>query len=251
MRHTLLRLTLLMFTLTITASLWAQNPLRVSILGDSYSTFEGYLSCDTNHVWYFNADNPKHHPRNDVGRVEQTWWHQVIERLGARLERNNAFSGATVCYCGYQKDAANAGHVAVAGLERFADYSNRSFVNRATELGQPDLILICGATNDSWCGAPIGEYIYDNWTDEQLHYFRPAMAKMLAIITARYPKARVLFILNSELKESINESCHTICQYYGVPCLDLHDIDKQGGHPSVAGMKTFADQVLEELKVKN
>lgn len=62
---------------------WAQS-LReyrpaVSILGDSYSTFENYLSCDSNAVWYWNGK----HENTDVTTVEQTWWHQLItKRVG-------------------------------------------------------------------------------------------------------------------------------------------------------------------------
>lgn len=109
-------------------------------------------------------------------------------------------------------------------------------------------VVVCGATNDSWCGAPIGDYIFGNWTDKQLYSFRPAMAKLLYDLKGNYPKARIVFILNSELKDEINESVHTICKHYNVPCLDLHNIEKQSGHPSVAGMKAFADQVVEFLK---
>ena len=79
---------------------WAQS-LReyrpaVSILGDSYSTFENYLSCDSNAVWYWNGK----HENTDVTTVEQTWWHQLITKKGWRLDKNNSFSGSTVCFTG-------------------------------------------------------------------------------------------------------------------------------------------------------
>ena len=201
----------------------AADSLRVTIFGDSYSTFQGWLSCDTNEVWY----SPEMTHKNDCRAVEQTWWHQVLGRMGWRLERNNSYSGSTVCFTGYRKE----------------DYTNRSFVNRLAYLGEPDLILCCAATNDSWCGAPIGEYKYADWTREDLFTFRPAMAKLCEGLRTHYPKARVLFILNSELKPEINESVEVICRHYGIELLRLHDIDKQAGHPSVAGMKAMADQV--------
>ncbi|MDO4757323.1 MAG: SGNH/GDSL hydrolase family protein, partial [Parabacteroides sp.] len=34
------------------SSLLAQSAKSVSILGDSYSTFQGYMQPDTNVVWY-------------------------------------------------------------------------------------------------------------------------------------------------------------------------------------------------------
>ncbi len=213
------------------------DTLSFAILGDSYSTFEGYLTPDTNFIWYFTPENPQLHTKNDVRKVEETWWYQTIKAMNGRLEVNNSFSGSTICYSGYKKDKDNGG-----------DYSDRAFVTRSNKLGNPDVILVCGATNDSWAGAPIGEYVYGNQTREQLYSFRPAMAKLLADLRTNYPCARIVFILNSELKESINESVHTICRHYSVPCIDLHDIDKQGGHPSVAGMKAFAEQVVSFLK---
>ena len=241
---TLICLTLLPLGRSGGGLLFAQ---KISILGDSYSTFEGYMANDTNAIWYFKTDNPQRNKKNDVTKVEETWWHQLINTtMGYSLEVNNSYSGATICYTGYSK--GNEPRVPIAALSSHRDYSNRSFVNRSNTLGNPDIILVCGGTNDSWCGAPVGEYIYGNWTTEQLYYFRPAMAKLLYDLKGNYPTARLLFILNSELKESINESVHTICKHYGVECLDLKDIEKQGGHPSVKGMAEFSRQVRKALR---
>ena len=204
------------------------EPVRISILGDSYSTYEGWLTPDTNAIWYADAGSKWHQKANDVDNVSQTWWYSVIEQSGARLERNNSFSGSTICNTGYDK----------------ADYSDRSFITRSPYLGDPDLIFVFGATNDSWAGAPVGEYMYGNWTLASLYSFRPAMSKLLADLRTNYPAARIIFILNTELTEEINSSVLTICRHYDIPCLVLSDIDKQWGHPSQKGMKQIADQVL-------
>lgn len=229
MKHrALLILLLSLFATTLSAA--RRDSLRVTIFGDSYSTFEGYLTPDTNEVWYFAP--PRQQPGNDVSRVEQTWWWQVKENLGWKVDRVNAYSGSTVCFTGYNR----------------ADYTARSFVTRLPNLGEPDVILVCAATNDSWAGAPIGEYKYGDWTTRDLYSFRPAMAKLCYGLNTQYPNAKVLFILNSELKESINESVRTICRHYGIHLLELKDVDKQKGHPSVAGMKAIAKQVTEYVK---
>lgn len=204
----------------------AQSAKSVSILGDSYSTYQGYVEPDTNRLWYI-VDKP----RNDVHRVSETWWHLFIKENGYKLCKNNSFSGATICNTGYDK----------------ADYSQRSFIKRMTNLGCPDIIFIFGATNDSWAGAPIGNYQYGGWTRQDLYSFRPAMAYMLEYMTNRYPNVELHFILNSELSDAINEACRTICAHYGVDLIELHDIDKQGGHPSVKGMRQIADQLNEHL----
>lgn len=207
-----------------------RDSIRVTFFGDSYTTYEGYLTPDTNEVWYFRP--PRQQNGNDVSRVEETWWWQVKENLGWKVDRVNAYSGSTVCFTGYRNE----------------DYTPRSFVTRMSNLGEPDVILVCAATNDSWCGAPIGEYKYGEWTREELFCFRPAMAKMCWGLRTHYPKSKVLFILNSELKESINESVRTICKHYDIPVLELQNVDKQKGHPSVAGMKSIADQVCKWIR---
>ena len=78
---------------------FAQSKKAVSILGDSYSTFEGYLQPDTNSIWYYTL--PRH--KTDVVSVRQTWWHQLIRENDYRLCVNNSFSGATICNTGYRK----------------------------------------------------------------------------------------------------------------------------------------------------
>ena len=60
--------------------------------------------------------------------------------------------------------------------------------------------------------------------------------------------AKVFFILNDKLKSDINDSVHAICKHYNVPCIDLKDIDKQSGHPSVKGMQQMADQVVKAVR---
>ena len=200
----------------------------VSILGDSYSTFEGYVTPNTNEMWYYEENGNK----VDVSDVTQTWWWQVIKESGYKFCINNSYSGSTIGYQGYDGN----------------DYFERSFLTRMDNLGTPDIIFIFGATNDSWAGEPVGEYKYDNWRKSDFYTFRPAMAYMLNHMIRRYPNVDIYFILNSELRDDISESCRQICRHYNVPCIDLHDIDKQNGHPSVKGMRSIADQVKAAMK---
>lgn len=202
-----------------------QAQKRVSILGDSYSTFKGHVTPEKNAIWY-----PAN--KNDVVKLEQTWWYQFINNYGYILDTNNSFSGSTICNTGYRQE----------------DYSDRSFITRMNNLGNPDLILIFGATNDSWAGAPIGEYKYDSWTQEELYSFRPALAYLLSNLQYLYPQAKVYYLLNSELKSSINESVYTICKHYDTPVITLYNIEKQQGHPSIAGMQAISMQLQNFLE---
>ena len=176
---------LLLITLYSSIS-FAQSLKSISILGDSYSTFEGYLQPDT-----------------------------------------NSFSGATICNTGYNQ----------------ADYSDRSFITRMDKLGCPDIIFIFGATNDCWAGSPLGDYKYEGWTKEDLYTFRPAMAYLLDHMIDRYPNVEIYFLLNSGLKEEFNESVRAICNHYNIDCIELHDIDKKSGHPSIKGMEQISEQI--------
>ena len=206
-------------------SVWAFAQTKtVSVLGDSYSTFEGYLTPQTNAVWYFEKYNPK---QTDVQDVSQTWWHQLIKKQGWQLMMNNSFSGATICNTGYNK----------------ADYTDRSFITRMKNLGCPDVIFIFGATNDSWAHSPIGEFKYEGITQEDLWSFRPAMARMLQWMKNRYVNTDIYFILNDGLSPEITSSAKTICERYEVKCIELNGIDKKAGHPSVEGMRQIAEQV--------
>lgn len=207
----------------------AQSAKSVSILGDSYSTFQGYVQPDTNVVWYWDSPDAQN---TDVHSVGETWWYQFIRKNGYRLCMNNSFSGSTVCNSGYKRNNPD-----------FADYSDRSFVTRMTNLGCPDIIFIFGGTNDAWAGSPIGEYKYAGWTKEDLFSFRPAMAKMLDFMKNRYLNVELYFILNDGLQDEINESVKTICEHYQVPCIVLKDIDKINGHPSIKGMNQICEQV--------
>ncbi len=209
----------------------AGNGKSVSILGDSYSTFDGYVTPSNNLVWYDRTPVPG---KTDVGKVTQTWWHKFVKDNGYKLCENNSYSGSTICNTGYHDD----------------DYSDRSFISRVGNLGCPDVILIFGGTNDSWAGSPIGEYKYDNWSRYDLYSFRPAMAYMLSEISDRYPNVEVYVILNDDLKDDIDNSVKEVCRHYGVDCIELKEIDKMSGHPTIKGMTQIADQVAAYINAK-
>ena len=219
-----------LFLFICCATAMAQAKPSVSILGDSYSTFEGYLTPDTMDIWYFeNKQDPR---RTDVKSVGETWWMQLIKKKNWKLELNNSWSGSTICYSGYGDE----------------DYRLRSFITRVPALGSPDIILIFGGTNDSWSNAPVGEYKYADWRRADLYTFRPAMACMLHKIKERYPTADIYFISNDGLKSEITESMAQICKHYDVPMIQLENISKTAGHPNVKGMTQIAEQLDKAIK---
>jgi len=212
-------LIVLLCVATLASAQQEYKPL-MSVLGDSYSTFAGYVEPAGNKAWY-----PRE--KNDCKAVEQTWWHLLATRMGYRLCQNNSYSGATICNTGYDKN----------------DYSDRSYVTRMVNLGAPDIVFIFGGTNDSWAHSPMGDFKYADWKGEDLYQFRPAMAYMIDFMQKRYINVKLYFILNNELSDELTTSAIDICRHYGVGCIQLKDIDKQLGHPSTKGMQQIADQV--------
>ena len=214
------KLFLLMLMVATFACSSAQKK-KVSVLGDSYSTFVGVIPA--NYASFYPND------RNDVTEIDQTWWSLYIKAKGYALEKNDSWGGTTICGTGYGR----------------MDSSRNNFIARVNSLGHPDIIFVFGGTNDDWANSPIGEYQYADWTKEDCKNFRPALACLIDLLQKRYPKAEICFILNSELKEPTNESMREICKHYNVKLVELHDIEKQNGHPSISGMKSICEQLLE------
>ena len=223
----MMKRSIFLFALLLSLTAVAQQCLRISILGDSYSTYQNYIP-EGNEVWYFEPMDARN---TDVNDVRQTWWWQVVKEGGYLLEKNESYSGATICYTGYNDE----------------DYSPRSFITRLPRVGSPDILLIFGNTNDSWCGAKIGEYQYKDWKRADLYTYRPALAKLLNDAQCRYPNARIYFIQNTELRKEITESTAVICKHYGIPVIQLNNIEKKSGHPNQKGMKAISEQVLKAI----
>lgn len=207
-----------------------EQKVKVSILGDSYSTFEGYV-VEGNELWY--GSSPQWNRGNDVVRVWDTWWHQLIDDNGLQLEVNDSWSGSTVCTTSYN------------GVHR----PDNAFISkmRIDRLGNPDVILVFGGTNDMWAGSPLGDYQYADWTEDDLRNFRPALCYLFDQLHKHYPNALIYNIENTELRSEFYESCEVICKHYGVTRVRLHHISKQLGHPSIDGMNAIARQVWDVI----
>lgn len=204
------------------------------ILGDSYSTFEGWIP-EGYECWYYKNGRAE----TDVNKVEQTWWHQLIEATGANLVKNESYSGTLISHSGYNK----------------LDYFKKSFVTRLNKVieqglfaqNRIDTVFIFGGTNDTWAETPIGKPQYDNWTTEDLYASVPAFCYLLHRVKEVAPKARIITIFNSDLKESLVEGCKEACERYGAERIELQNIEKENGHPNVQGMKQIFEQVLEYI----
>lgn len=224
------------------ASIVGRHYGTFSVIGDSYSSFDGYMADSEAATWY-PASNHGMDDTNDVENVEQTWWYKFANNYGSRLIENDSWSGSAISYDGYG--------------EGTDDGKATSLVTRRNKLTTPELILVFGGTNDAWVANDsgttatfLGDYVYSGWTETQLEKFRPALAYLLHNLKREHIGAKIVFMLNTGIS-SIEPSVDAICEHYGVSVLKLHDIAKAHSHPTEAGMTAIANQLTAFLKAGN
>ncbi len=205
---------------------------NVLILGDSYSTFEGFNPKE-NRVWY----NQGGHERTDVTKVEETWWHLLFKDTESNLVLNESFSGATVC----NTERPIIPHTS------FIYRLNNLIENKFFTENKIDTVFIFGGTNDSWIDSPIGKNKYEAWTKEDLEEVLPAFCYVVATIKKLLPNANVVAIVNTELKEEIAQGFQEAIEYFKITPIILKEISKLNGHPAVKGMSQIKDQILKAL----
>ena len=208
---------------------------NVFILGDSYSTFEGAIEKEC-WLWYYKE------PQNDtdVCKAEQTWWMQLLKHTDSNLVRNSSFSGTKICHTGW----GNADW-----SEKFSFCARiRNMVNEGYfKENHIDTFIIFGGTNDSWCGSPLGEINYGEKTEEELFSFMPAYCYLIETVKANCPNAKIVTVVNTDLKPEIVGCFKEVSAHFGTELIELHDIEKQSGHPNIKGMKQIFEQILEAI----
>ena len=203
---------------------------NVLIIGDSYSTFRGYIP--EGYAVYYDENSG-----TDVFKVENTWWHRFVSETGINLVLNDSWSGSTVCYTGRQSP----------------EYGYRSsFVNRMHLMlredffkkNNVDTVFIFGATNDSWLETtPKGEPQLSDWNEEDLYSTLPAISYMLHRLKEELPDGNVVYIINTDLQEKIVDAIKEASDKFGTSYIELKDIDKTSGHPTTKGMAQICEQV--------
>jgi len=204
-----------------------------SILGDSYSTFQGFIP--QGYACYY----PKPQSVQDVLQVEHTWWYQLMQRRQLKLLQNNSYSGSTVCT--HVRDGQPVTASFAARVHTLAEHTG--------ENGRgPDYIFLFGCTNDSWQNRTVGNVQYENWKEEDLRCVLPAYCYVLDVLCREIPQTTVVCIANTDLKPQILEGMGVAAEHYGALMVELKNIDKNNGHPTALGMQQIADQVEAALK---
>lgn len=204
---------------------------NVLILGDSYSTFRG-CNPDGFAVYY----SPDETEKTDVRARSETWWARLEERAELNILENNSWSGSTVGYTGY--NGSDCSHTS-SFIYRLGKLAERGFF----ENEKPDTVLIFGGTNDSWANVPLGNVTFTDHSDEARRTVLPAICCITRMLSELLPKGRVIFIINTNIKPEIGEAIKLAAEHYGTEYIELKDIDKRNGHPTVKGMEDIANEV--------
>ena len=230
----------------------------ISILGDSISTFAGYIPTADG----FNLEHLSRYPDAgripDVTAVEQTWWMQVITELDAKLGINDSWRGSMVSGASAVTTGSTGTNAAMSNLQRIRNLGAN---------GTPDVILFYGGTNDYAHLSAVGAFdpacapaevdltttSWNNLADAYVqtllrlrHYYPDA------VIVAMLPTYTTSYYSDAKLSQG-NTVLAEICAYYGIPCLDLRSSGvtaahlPDGIHPGAEGMDLITEAVVDLL----
>ena len=208
------------------------------ILGDSYSTFKGYIPREDAFYYYPEETTP---PSVKTMRLEETWWQRFISATDAKLVRNDSWSGSTISYTGYLGDCSGTSSF----IYRYRALRDEGYFEK---IGV-NTVIVFGGTNDSWVPAPLGEdrgYA----TEEDLYYALPAISCLMNEMKADLVGARIVFVANCDINEKIVARMKEEGARLGIEVVELSGIEKIDDHPTPSGMAKICDQLLLALGEK-
>ncbi len=219
---------------------WEEATLQnayLSILGDSISTYKGYIPGGFSHFPYY-ADF------ESGGRitVDQTWWKITQNALGCKLGVNNSYSGTCVM--------SKYGYMTSAETISRLQYSVR-FDNLP-----PDIMIIFMGNNDA---------LVENLNTDE---FAVSYRKMLENIYYLYPNVQlflctvsyeVYFVGKPYYQEhllvttEVNRIIQSLAEEYQLPVIDFQNAYHDQSylydtiHPNELGMKALADVAIDAI----
>lgn len=207
-----------------------QKEKSMWILGDSYSTFRGCNPAGFD--WYYDGSG-----RCGITAASETWWSMTARTLHFSITENNSFSGTTICNTTYEG----------------AYCPESSFIGRfdraapALAKDPPDIVMIFGGTNDCWAGSALGALQWSDWTDADLRLVLPAFCYLLCRVKTVLPAAQTVVLLNTDLGAALENGLIAAGNACGALVIRLRDIEKECGHPTLAGMRQISRQVCAQL----
>ena len=183
----------------------------LSILGDSISTYAGYIP--SGNANFYTGSNC------GVNSVNDTWWKKVINAFGMSLKMNNSWSGSRVTTTG-GNDSAGC-------------------MSRCQNLGSnPDVIIVYMGINDFNNEVGLGTYDGNGAFPETTTTFREAYAIMLNKIMTAYKSSEIWVCTlppcerngdvgapekngNNVLLNDFNEAIRNLANVFGAKILEL------------------------------
>ncbi len=231
---------------------------KVSILGDSISTYTGYIPADYS-IFY---------PENGgITDVKDTWWMRVIDGSNAVFCADASYSGSTTSGVSTEQNDGRPG----VSDRRIGDLTSPDGM-------KPDVILVYMGANDLLVNIPIGDNDGTRTVAEgDIENFTDAYTLMLDKVKKAYPDAQVYCITFHEIcrwdesgngftfksdtgfiSSQYNDKIVLIAKNKGLPLIDVFNgcginpdnaIDNtlDGTHPNAAGAKKIADYILSAL----
>lgn len=208
-----------------TLSLQKYKNCRISLIGDSISTFKGYIP--SNYQTYY--------PQGKIDSVSKTYWYIVCKTLGASIQ-NLSYSGSTVTTLNY-KD--------------FNFYKRALLVDKSASL-----IIVALGVNDIGMEDNLGDFDYNKDISEyDESIFTEAYIKGLRTLISNHPTADICLIRMSRANEMIGraQAIKTIAEHYGVMYFDASGCYDGALHPDTddnddgSEMKKIANGLLSTL----
>lgn len=206
---------------------------RISILGDSVSTFAGITPSET---LFYDAWRQE---ETGVTSPDDTWWMQVIQGMGGILGVNNSYAGSTV-----------SGGFMTSGT------SEKRLRTLSAE-GEPDMILVAMGANDWGFGVHPQEFEYEyrRMLQRMKRLYPRAEIWCATILRGKpVPEEEMFFNVDGVISPNIysdiirrigtEEAVHLadVSGYH----MEYETID--GVHPNREGMKMIACLWLKELQ---
>ena len=249
---------------------------KVSILGDSISTFKGWSDSSKGNAYYPRTDC-------DVTYVNQTWWHRLIYNyMSTGVFEKNISAGNTTIVQNTTGDKSKYWY----GW----DFGTRV---QKLGLGDPDVIMVFGGTND------YGHTLYNSTSEELIDgvamgaetfpassnarleellaaadaattvaaadaldgtTYAGACIRLIQMLRVRHPKAKIVFIIGDYVYYGMGEVARKIVDHFSDDYVRKVDILGEYGykassaikkfdyaHPTAAGMDVIASYVYEQV----
>ena len=195
---------------------------KFAVIGDSISTYQDYIP--EGYACFYP------YPTADVNDVNQTWWMQAVNKLGAGMFINNSYSGSCV---GTTGTSSSQHDVRLAKL----------VINGQT----PDVIIIYMGSND--CASP---YVSDNDFTKAYKVMLDKVQKLCPdaeIVLCTLPKSN---LYTEENRIKYNEIIEDYAKEYNLKLINLKNVDitnhlVDSAHPKKSGMTVVADRVVKDL----